>query len=497
MIFDDFESLNEAISGLRSESRLLDNDAEVEHLYQSSPPFFNQIATYELESLFRTELCKPNFAVPEEVAKDVAPDAAKVEEQKQDYPRAEPKPFLLPCRQEDMFKPQEYSMRDAARHSHLATQLAGPQVSQGSIKLTIYLPDIGTSMIVFANEKDTYEELICKILALHKQKGIKPPLRYEDVSFYDIFQNDGDGEPDRDFSFRKSQKVSENNLDEYCLCEIDQDGGDDDYPRTAASNSVGNRSRFDSFGSGSAVPTLPQNTVRVSISISSRSECYEVKYKYEEKTTMKQLLVDLRNGKYGPDGKAPPLKIQLYTEEFSFSVSADDQTRLKLMSQVVDMNALVSFFGDGCKFQLRKRVFDDSARRDVGRPVASTKNARPGEDTNAVVYDESSAIVLQQWNVVKKNKMGTKQERVMGIDGKFIYNSVRGQPSGKGVKVPLREISSVASVEILDDKLTLRINWKEDKGGGYSIDYSCENERACAEIKSKLSFNLQKWSRRR
>jgi hypothetical protein len=69
------------------------------------------------------------------------------------------------------------------------------------------------------------------------------------------------------------------------------------------------------------------------------------------------------------------------------------------------------------------------------------------------VYDESSAIVLQQWNVVKKNKMGTKQERVMGIDGKFIYNSVRGQPSGKGVKVPLREISSVASVEILDERM--------------------------------------------
>ena len=43
-------------------------------------------------------------------------------------------------------------------------------------------------------------------------------------------------------------------------------------------------------------------------------------------------------GKYGPDGKAPPLKIQLYKEEFSFSVSADDQTRLKLMSQVVDIN---------------------------------------------------------------------------------------------------------------------------------------------------------------
>ena len=31
MIFDNFESLNEAISGLRSESRLLDNDAEVDH----------------------------------------------------------------------------------------------------------------------------------------------------------------------------------------------------------------------------------------------------------------------------------------------------------------------------------------------------------------------------------------------------------------------------------------------------------------------------------
>ena len=34
--------------------------------------------------------------------------------------------------------------------------------------------------------------------------------------------------------------------------------------------------------------------------------------------------------------------------------------------------------------------------------------------------------VLQQWNAVKKNKLGSRQERIIGIDGKCIYNSSPG-----------------------------------------------------------------------
>ena len=32
----------------------------------------------------------------------------------------------------------------------------------------------------------------------------------------------------------------------------------------------------------------------------------------------------------------------------------------------------------------------------------------------------------QEWNVVKKNKFGRKQERVFGVDGKKVYNSKKG-----------------------------------------------------------------------
>jgi len=33
----------------------------------------------------------------------------------------------------------------------------------------------------------------------------------------------------------------------------------------------------------------------------------------------------------------------------------------------------------------------------------------------------------QEWNVVKKNKFGRKQERVFGVDGKKVYNSKKGK----------------------------------------------------------------------
>ena len=487
MIFEDYESLSEAIKGLRAESKPIDTEADVEFLYQASLPFFHQVATYELESLFRTELDKPQAAQREE-AVPAAEIENNLEEAMQVADRAleQTSAFLVPCRQEDMFKPATVTTDGKPNSSLLSKNLLSPQNNPqfGAIKLTIYLPDC-TPMVIYTSETSTYEQVIAKVIAAHKQKGIQPPLRYDDPSFYELYLNEGDGIPDRDFVFRKTQKISDNKVDEYCLCEIDED--EEDGVQTTASFSLGHRQsslRFDSFGSSSSLnqSASQPNTVIVSIP-TSKGESITVKIGYDETTTMKQLLIDLVEKKKH--------KIRLYTEEFSFIVSSDDQSRLKLMSQTVDMGALVSMFGDNTKFDLRKRAFEDSPRDSSRMKSASSKSMRPGEDsaeTNTVVYNESTAVMLQQWNIIKKNKLGSKQERIMGIDGKCVYNSRRDQRPGTGVKVPYREISTIQSVEVLEDKITLRINWKEDKGGWYAIEYMCQNERDCAEIKSKIQF---------
>jgi len=498
MIFDDYDFLNETIRGLRVETKLTEAEGDVEFLYQSSPPFFHQVATYELESLFRTEMDKPVVA-----ADDVEPkedkksedekEKEKKEREKEDDETKQPKepvPFLIPCRQEDMFKPESPTQSPKPISSsllakHLTSSHFNPDF--GSIKLTIYLPDF-SPMLVFVNPASTYEQVISKAIATHKQKGIQPPLRFDDPSHYELYLNEGDGIPDRDFVFRKTQKISENKVDEYCLCEIDED--DDDAAPTTASYSTGNRQSmmrgFDSMGSSNF--SLPQpNTVVVSIP-TSKGETH-VRVGYDESTTMKQLLITLAK----EEKQARKLEKMLYTEEFSFLVSPEDQARLKLMSQTVDMATLVCMFGDNCKFDLRRRAFEDSPRDYSSRlKMASSKNAKTADDAaqanNVVVYNETTAVMPQQWNVIKKNRLGQKQERIMGIDGVRVYNSLRFGKPGAGVKVPERSISMMQSVEVLEDKLTLRITWREEG----PIEYVCQNDRDCAEIQGKLTFLLSR-----
>lgn len=109
---------------------------------------------------------------------------------------------------------------------------------------------------------------------------------------------------------------------------------------------------------------------------------------------------------------------------------------------------------------------------------------------------DASAYAFQEWNVIKKNRFGRKQERVFGIDGKRVYNSKRGQRNGvvygTGVLRAEREITNIKNVEILRaDLKTFRIKWIDDKDT-YDIDYTCENTRHAAEIVAKINYLLSK-----
>jgi hypothetical protein len=52
--------------------------------------------------------------------------------------------------------------------------------------------------------------------------------------------------------------------------------------------------------------------------------------------------------------------------------------------------------------------------------------------STAVVYNDSTAVTYEEWNVIKKNKFGRKQERTIGIDGKMVYNARRDKFKGSG-----------------------------------------------------------------
>lgn len=127
------------------------------------------------------------------------------------------------------------------------------------------------------------------------------------------------------------------------------------------------------------------------------------------------------------------------------------------------------------------------------RQPAAVRNVR--QDGDSVVYTDTLAVVYQEWNVVKKNKFGRKQERIIGIDGKMVYNSRRDKFKGNSTSVyrAQRDIATIKKVEVVDgDKKTLRISWEEDNGVIYDIEYSCETVKDCNDIVAKLSFLIER-----
>jgi len=122
-------------------------------------------------------------------------------------------------------------------------------------------------------------------------------------------------------------------------------------------------------------------------------------------------------------------------------------------------------------------------------PLDTTKS-----DSQSIPYNLTTATALQEWNIVKKNRMGRRQERVMGIDGKYVYNGKKGQYSGSsggGVYRPKREISTIRNIDVSEkDAKSFKITWIE-KREQYDYEYSCESAKDCSDIVSKLKYLIR------
>jgi len=192
-------------------------------------------------------------------------------------------------------------------------------------------------------------------------------------------------------------------------------------------------------------------------------------------------------------------RLRLYTNEYVFAVSAADQKHLKLMSPQLDMQQPVRTIG-ATTLEIQNKVYSDTSRADKNAAAAAAakkKKAKyPKKSSNKSNFTEAMANAYQEWNVVKKNKFGRKQERVFGVDGKKIYNSKRGQLRGgnqTGVQRAERNISTIVKLDILPtDPKTFKITWMDDRDV-YNIEYTCETTRECAEIVAKINYTREKF----
>lgn len=139
------------------------------------------------------------------------------------------------------------------------------------------------------------------------------------------------------------------------------------------------------------------------------------------------------------------------------------------------------------------RIYADSAKITKVAPpiIVPVRNVKASVDNDMTfIFTEATANAYKEWNVVKRNIFGRKQERIFGVDGRMVYNGKRGQLKGDraGVQRAQRDISSIIKIEILPtDTKTFRIQWMGDKDM-YNLDYTFESPRECAEVYAKIKF---------
>ena len=128
------------------------------------------------------------------------------------------------------------------------------------------------------------------------------------------------------------------------------------------------------------------------------------------------------------------------------------------------------------------------------QPIAMQhkEDERPHPET--ILYTDVTAAVYQEWNVIKKNKFGRMQARIIGIDGHKVYNSKRDTHSRNtsAVHRAQRDISTIRKVDFVDiNNRTFKITFIDEREI-YDIEYTCDTARDCAEIVAKLNYLLSK-----
>lgn len=529
MFLSDFAIFNKIATSNRGYPKFRDeSDPEVDRLYNSSPIITESSTTYEIDSHYKLEVddieLKQN-------------DASKLRSHNNPISNWKEKPAAAPIVSKtqltaplneavDPTKPKLSGLSLMFQEFEAKQAQAGNE--KGKIPLIIYLPDCSPLKIV-AKDTCDFKDVINIVLATHKEQGIQPPLDYNRPQNYELRIHEGDGEPDRDFPpLDLTKKLKNFNLEDYCLCEIDDFGGgggmggfrdSDDLPMPApsmiarggrdrrsmteeapppsANNEFGPLSLFRQVSARQSLtrggrggedllspnqPSEEDNLITIIFPNGNQLDLL-----IEDDTTFIELLPMI----------VKTHRIRLITDEYQFTMNQKDQNRLKLMSPNVDMNMKVKLLG--CKtFEIQKKMYADSPKVQLkATPVLTNKRERNTSQLHIdnIVFNEATANAYQEWNVVKKNKFGRRQERIFGVDGKKVYNSKRGQYRGgvaTGVHRAERDISTIVKNEVLaSDPKTFRITWLDDKDI-YNIEYSCETERECAEIVSKIKYILNK-----
>ena len=107
----------------------------------------------------------------------------------------------------------------------------------------------------------------------------------------------------------------------------------------------------------------------------------------------------------------------------------------------------------------------EKAREEGGGGATSPSSAERVPDPSDFQFNPASGVAYREWQVVKTNELGRRQERVLGVDGTKIYNTKRDRKLKLITATfrPSRRIEDVLSLKILDnDRKSVRMTFMEN-----------------------------------
>ncbi|CAH0492207.1 unnamed protein product [Peronospora farinosa] len=352
------------------------------------------------------------------------------------------------------------------------------------LHLTIYLPT-RDEMKIDLYDVSTVDEAIQELLRVHQADTRQPVLYYGHPECYELRLHDSDGIPDEDFPAldrsRKIKNFGDAGGHEYCLCERP-----DACPPTGdATPDVGAPVAVAKPSAAAAKAPLPNDKSFLKIFM-PRSDDYTVVA--IDGTTVGQDLLPTLNKKH---------RLQLFQELYVLKISESDRERLDFASDEIDMHTKLRPLNLH-EVTLATKIFADAPQISAPAPsaVEDTANvdsrSRPPPET--FMFNDVTAAMFKEWHIIKKNKYGKKQQRMLGIDLNKIYNRKVGErviTSGKSTKIAERPMSGVVWVRFNQDPSEFQIYFK-DSIEEIITDYTANSPYECAEIVAKLKYILSR-----
>jgi len=296
------------------------------------------------------------------------------------------------------------------------------QASPDLMSLRIYLFETQNYLDVQVPKHITVEQLASKVISAYVKSELEEPLPNGTApEAYEVWLVDDDSLlPEKDFTVEKTMKVRDLAVDCLAFCAVPG------YEHQELPAQETPWRRVSEITNGITLKVcFEENWTVISVS---------------PQVTLRDLLGQLER-KFAESGYLKP-------EEFEFKIKVSLEDAIQQEECIVDMDLQVNALGT-TELKLCRKVYADSPpEEEPVRKSFSVSKEEAKYDPLRFHMTKAQACAYQEYGVIKTNKRGKRQKRIIGIDQTRILNMTEAQ-----AKQALKRQASASQKNVMKSKL--------------------------------------------